>query len=114
MSNPFCHAGGMKIKRTYRIPLHALIFQPTTIARFGPARLVWHFDGPYELIGGTADDRAAAREWCSLFAPEIVFASENPQRNMQPKCWRWIAGRHWLVPHNRISGILADRQQCMS
>ncbi len=42
---------------------------------FGTARLVKKSDGPHELIGGTADDHAAAREWCSLFAPEIVFKS---------------------------------------
>jgi hypothetical protein len=47
-------------KRTYRIPLKALNFQPTIIARFGPARLVKHFDGPYELVGAVADDGAAA------------------------------------------------------
>jgi hypothetical protein len=64
----------MKIKRNYQTPLHALVFQPTTIARFGPARLIKHFDGPYELIGGTPADQAAAREWCSLFAPEVVFS----------------------------------------
>jgi len=74
MSNPFCHAGGMKIKRTYKIPLHALNFEPATVARFGAAHLVRHFDGPYELVGGTPDDQAAAREWCSLFAPEVVFS----------------------------------------
>ena len=77
MSNPLCHSGGMKIKRTYKLPLNALIFQPATIARFGPARLVRHFDGPYELIGGTVDDHAAAREWCSLCAPEVVFKSAS-------------------------------------
>lgn len=75
MSYPLCHAHGMKNKRTYRIPLHALMFPPTTVARFGPARLVENFDGPYELIGGTVEDRAAAAEWCSHFAPEIVFTS---------------------------------------
>jgi hypothetical protein len=74
MSNRLGHAGRMKIKRTYLIPLAALDFQPTTIARFGHARLVKHFDGPYELIGGTAEQHAAAREWCSLFAPEVVFS----------------------------------------
>ena len=68
----------MKIKRNYQTPLHALVFQPTTIARFGPARLIKHFDGPYELIGGTPADQAAAREWCSLFAPEVVF-SDTPR-----------------------------------
>jgi hypothetical protein len=67
----------MKItKRSYKLPLNALLFQPTTIARFGPARLVKIFDGGYELVGGTPTDHAAAREWCSLFAPEVVFASE--------------------------------------
>lgn len=79
-SNRLCHAGGMKIKRIYETPPHALIFQPTTIARFGVARLVRHFDGPYELIGGTEEERASAREWCSLFAPEMAFSS-TPRRN---------------------------------
>ena len=45
-----------------------------TIARFGAARLVRKLDGRHELIGGTAEDHAAAREWCSLFAPEIKTA----------------------------------------
>jgi hypothetical protein len=70
----------MKIKRIYETPPHALIFQPTTIARFGAARLVRHFDGPYELIGGTEEERASAREWCSLFAPDVAFSS-TPRRN---------------------------------
>ncbi len=70
----------MKIKRTYHLPPHALNFEPTTVARFGAARLVRHFDGPYELVGGTADDRDAAREWCSLFAPQVVF-SGTPRHN---------------------------------
>ena len=74
MTNRLRHTSRMKIKRTYLIPLAALDFQPTTIARFGHARLVKHFDGPYELIGGTAEQHAAAREWCSLFAPEVVFS----------------------------------------
>ena len=64
----------MKIKRTYTLPLSALIFRPTTIAWFGPANLVKHFDGHHELIGGTPDDRATAAEWCSLFAPDVVFS----------------------------------------
>lgn len=75
MSNRLCNAGGMKMKRNHRLPINALIFQPTTIARFGPAHLVKHFDGHHELIGGTAEHHAAAREWCSLFAPEVVFKS---------------------------------------
>ena len=46
-----------------------------TFATFGTARLVRHLDGHFELSGGTPADHAAAREWCSLFAPEIVFKS---------------------------------------
>ena len=37
-------------------------------------RLVRHFDGPYELVGGTPEDRATAAEWYSLFAPNVVFS----------------------------------------
>jgi hypothetical protein len=44
------------------------------VAQFGPARLFRYLDGRHELIGGTEDHRAIAREWCSLFAPEIVFS----------------------------------------
>lgn len=87
VSNPLCHAGGMKNNRTYRIPLHALNFPPSTIARFGAARLIKHFDGPYELVGGTPEERATAAEWCLLFAPEVVdFYTEacGPCRSLQP------------------------------
>ncbi len=45
------------------------------IASFGAARLVKNPDGRIELIGGTADDYADAREWCSLFANDVVFTS---------------------------------------
>jgi len=46
-----------------------------TMATFGAARLVKKLNGKIELIGGTAEDHADAREWCSLFAPETVFIS---------------------------------------
>jgi hypothetical protein len=36
-------------------------------ATFGGARLVKKLDGKIELIGGTANDRTAAKQWCSLF-----------------------------------------------
>lgn len=49
------------------------------IARFGEAKLVKKADGRHELIGGTAGDQTNAREWCSLFAPEVVFS--GPSRN---------------------------------
>jgi hypothetical protein len=82
----------MKIKKRYQVPLVALMFQTTTIARFGPARLVRKPDGRHELIGGTADHHAAAREWCSLFAPEVVFNTGGTPleaaRSRWPDCQR--------------------------
>lgn len=73
MSKQPCHAGGVKIKGKCQILLHALNFEPATVARFGAARLVRHCDVTYELTGGTPDDQAAACEWCSMFAPEVVL-----------------------------------------
>jgi len=75
----------MKNNRMDRIPLHVLNSPPTTIARFGAARLIKHCDGPYELVGGTPEERATAAEWCSLFAPEVVFAS-GPRRDLHLEC----------------------------
>jgi hypothetical protein len=42
------------------------------IASFGEARLVRDLDGKFELRGGTAEDRTAAKEWISLFMHEAV------------------------------------------
>jgi len=41
-----------------------------TLARFGEARLVKKLTGKIELIGVSADDRTAAKEWVSLFLHE--------------------------------------------
>ena len=60
----------MKIKRKYQFPLHTLNFEPTTVARSGHAR----------LVGGTAADQEAARKWCSMFAPEVVFGYETRKK----------------------------------
>lgn len=54
-----------------------------TIATFGDARLAKMLNGKIELIGGTRDDRAAAREWCSLFMHEAVVAC-SPAPGLQP------------------------------
>lgn len=69
-----CHAHG--VKHTKGINLH-LRKTHETIGFFGRAKLIRRMDGCHELIGGTDDDRAIAREWCSLFAHEIVFAEPN-------------------------------------
>jgi hypothetical protein len=44
------------------------------IASFGDARLVKYLDGKIALVGGTRDERHAAREWCSLFLHEAAVA----------------------------------------
>lgn len=47
------------------------------IQQFGAARLIRNFDGSHNLVGGTRDDLAAAHEWVSLFAHEIVFSAAS-------------------------------------
>jgi hypothetical protein len=58
----------------------------TEIANFGNARLVKTLNGKFELLGGSPDDRAAAREWCSLFLHDAVFACSpaHPPRPATP------------------------------
>jgi hypothetical protein len=88
MSNLLCHAVGMKIKKSVRFQVSNFsFFHGVTrhlIAAFGTARLFRKSNGRHELIGGTADDRVAAREWCSLFAHEVVFSST-------PRCHSLVA-----------------------
>jgi len=75
----------MKIKKSVRFQVSRFsLFRDAgrkLIATFGTARLVKNQYGLHELIGGTADEHSAAREWCSLFAHEIVF-SGPPRRNL--------------------------------
>jgi len=84
MSKLPCHAIRMKIKKSVRFQISSFSLLQGTgrqfISAFGTARLVKNQDDHHELIGGTADDHAAAREWCSLFAHEVVFTSA-PRRN---------------------------------
>ena len=85
MSKRPCHAGRMKIPKSVSFLRSRFDFfngaGRKLIAAFGTARLVRNQNGRHELIGGTADDHATAREWCSLFAPEVVF-SGTPRRNL--------------------------------
>ena len=78
MSRVPCQTVPMNMKKLMGIGSHANLvnfnFGPRLIATFGHARLVRLPDGRYELQGGSAADCSAAREWCSLFAPEIVFS----------------------------------------
>jgi len=85
MSKRACHAAHMKIKKSIQFQISCFsLFGDAyhqLVAAFGTAQLVTKPDGRHELIGGTADDHAAAREWCSLFAHEVVFTSA-PRRNL--------------------------------
>ncbi len=47
--------------------------RPSLVRQFGRARLFKMSNGEHQLIGGSDADRAAAFEWVSLFAHEIVF-----------------------------------------
>jgi hypothetical protein len=86
MSRVPCHTVGMNMKKLMGIGSNAnlinLNFGPRLIAMFGTARLVRQPDGRHELLGGTAADCTAAREWCSLFAPEVVFSTPRPSRHL--------------------------------
>ena len=46
---------------------------PKIIRHFGRGCLVQVADGHFELVGGSEADYAAAQEWASLFAHEVVF-----------------------------------------
>jgi hypothetical protein len=45
------------------------------IACWGEAELIRRLDGRYELRGGAAEDRQAAREWIALFLHEAVVTA---------------------------------------
>ena len=44
----------------------------TLIATFGAAKLVRGLNGRFELRGGTHGDLLEAREWVSMFMPEVT------------------------------------------
>ena len=47
------------------------------VARFGTAKLVEEPRGRFQLVGGSAEDRLAAREWASLFLHEAVLTDQE-------------------------------------
>jgi len=53
---------------------YGLINNNRIINRFGNAWLIQFADGRFRLVGGNSDDLAAAQEWASFFAHEIVFS----------------------------------------
>jgi hypothetical protein len=69
----------MKLKKL--IPLR---YRTELIRQFGAAQLFKLPNGQHELIGGTDQDRAAAFEWASLFAHEIVFTHFHRKGSESP------------------------------
>jgi len=84
MSRVPCQTVPMNMKKLMGIGSHANLvnfnFGPRLVATFGTARLVRLPEGRHELQGGSAADCSAAREWCSLFAPEVVFSASQRSR----------------------------------
>jgi hypothetical protein len=60
------------------IPFH---HHHEVICQFGQAKLVRLPSGKHDLLGGTDADRAAALEWVSLFAHQIVFTRFSRERD---------------------------------
>jgi hypothetical protein len=91
LSNIFCHGqpmsmapcktGGMNMKKMIgigsAIKMSPFKARPRLIAIFGTARLMRQPNGRHELVGGSAADCTEAREWCSLFAPAVVFGAAH-------------------------------------
>jgi hypothetical protein len=84
LSHPPCQTGGMKIKNSFNSNRSFFNLRNgyRIVAAFGATQLIRKSDGRYELLGGSAHDHAEAREWCSLFAPEIVFTGARKTRVM--------------------------------
>ena len=47
-------------------------FEGEIMAYFGQARLVKYLDGRLELVGGSEEDRKAARKWIGFFLRDAV------------------------------------------
>jgi len=63
----------MKLKQV----IESIMLQTKTVVRFGTARLIQAPTGRFHLVGGTAEERLAAREWASLFLHEAVLGERE-------------------------------------
>ena len=57
---------------------------PDVITTFGPAVLIRCPDGQVQLQGGGRREQIEAREWMSLFRPELVLQRQDVQKNGSP------------------------------
>ena len=67
----------MKLKQL----IESILLRERIVARFGTARLVREARGRFQLLGGTFEDRLAAREWAS-FPPSAVAIGANGSGDM--------------------------------
>ncbi len=79
MSDPLMQNARMRLN-----PVFIQTQSSHVIQHFGGARLVKHANGTHELLGGSAADLTAAKEWASLFAHDLVFSQPNHRRT--PSC----------------------------
>jgi len=63
----------MKVKQL----IETIMVQTKTVARFGTARLIQAPSGRFHLVGGTSEERLAAKEWASLFLHEAVLGDRE-------------------------------------
>src|SRR5579863_3249995 len=70
MSNLLCHTCGMRFKKAIDLKLDKT---NETLGFLGQTQLLRRHDGLYELVGGTEEEQAAARNWCRHFAPQVKF-----------------------------------------
>ena len=56
-------------------------YRNQVVRQFGKAKLIRRPNGQHEIVGGNDTDRAAAVEWSSLFAHEIVFTHFHREDN---------------------------------
>lgn len=69
LSYPFNQNVRMKLNLLARLKHN----EGEIMACFGEAKLIKRLTGKIELVGGTDADRAAAREWTSLFLHEAAI-----------------------------------------
>jgi len=90
----------MKLKLI--IPFHRV---RQVIQQFGQAKLIKLANGQHELIGGTDADRAAAFEWASLLAHEIVFTHYYREAATQARTRKYWATALYATSSARISAL---------
>ena len=74
MSHPLCQHQGMKLMQRLQ---NRFNLGGKTIQQFGQAKLIRQPEGQHELIGGTPEDRANARDYIAFFQHEVVLSNSR-------------------------------------